>query len=248
MREFFIVSCTRGRKEETDLYGSLRKLGTDHFLIIEDNKKGLSTCYNSVLDERAGRDEIVIFVHDDVTIGDLFIYEKLDKAFVQLGYAIAGLAGSSIFVIDHNIQVTNWAQSPKETWSGGVEHRWSESTMMNAYGLTPMRCVVMDGLFLAVDLKRVRHIRFDEQFAFHFYDLDFCLTAHLAGLVLGTVNVYVTHRSHGGYSSQMFKETQLKFYAKWKPGQYELTSQAKHRRNELCYCGSGLRYKHCHGK
>src|ERR1035437_1457215 len=106
MREFFIVSCTRGRKEETDLYGSLRKLGTDRFLIIEDNKKGLSTCYNSVLDERAGRDEIVIFVHDDVTIGDLFIYEKLDKAFVQLGYAIAGLAGSSIFVIDHNIQVT----------------------------------------------------------------------------------------------------------------------------------------------
>jgi len=72
MRKLFIVSCTRGRKEETDLYRSLRKLGADCFLFIENNRKGVSTCYNRILDEKSGRDEIVIFVHDDVTIGDLF--------------------------------------------------------------------------------------------------------------------------------------------------------------------------------
>jgi len=59
VRRLLIVSCTRGRKEETD------------------------------------RDEIVIFVHDDVTIGDLFLQEKMTAAFDQKNYAIAGLAGTS---------------------------------------------------------------------------------------------------------------------------------------------------------
>ena len=81
MKKLSVVSCTRGRKEETDLYHSLRKLGTSCFVFIENNRNGLSTCYNRILDERAGRDEIVIFVHDDVTIGDLFLREKITTAF-----------------------------------------------------------------------------------------------------------------------------------------------------------------------
>src|SRR5882762_10327998 len=100
MRELFIVSCTRGRKEETDLYRSLRKLGPDSFLFIENNRKGLSTCYNRILDE------IVIFVHDDVTIGDLFLQEKITEAFDQRNYAIAGLAGTSDFKIRPDLAVT----------------------------------------------------------------------------------------------------------------------------------------------
>jgi Methyltransferase domain/Glycosyltransferase like family/SEC-C motif len=163
----------------------------------------------------------VIFVHDDVTIGDLFIQEKLTEVFDRHDYAIAGLAGTSDFKIHQNIEIISWCQYPQEACSGAVEHhRPSMSTMMNTWGPTPRRCVVLDGLFLAVDLKKIRHIRFDEQFTFHFYDLDFCLTAHQAGLVLGTVNVYVTHRSDGGYFSQAFREAQAKFRAKWKTGQY----------------------------
>jgi hypothetical protein len=88
----------------------LRKLGTDRFLFFENNQKGLSTCYNSVLDERAGRDEIVIFVHDDVTIGDLFIQEKLTEVFDRHDYAIAGLAGTSDFKIHQNIEIISWCQ------------------------------------------------------------------------------------------------------------------------------------------
>jgi len=99
VRKLLIVSCTRGRKEETDLYRSLRKLGMDCFLFIENNQKGLSTCYNRILDEKADRDEIVIFVHDDVTIGDVFLQEKITEAFNQKDFAIAGLAGTSDFKI-----------------------------------------------------------------------------------------------------------------------------------------------------
>jgi hypothetical protein len=223
VRELFIVSCTRGRKEETDLYRSLRKLGTDRFLFMENNRKGLSTCYNCILDERASRDEIVIFVHDDVTIGDLFLREKMTEAFDEHDYAIAGLAGTSDFNIHPNLGAISWLQPPPEACSGAVEHHMpGNSAMMNVYGPTPRRCVVLDGLFLAIDPRKIGHIRFEEQLAFHFYDLDFCLTAHQAGLILGTVNVYVTHRSGGSYSSQAFREAQTAFRAKWKGGQYRI--------------------------
>src|SRR6267378_4290954 len=195
MRKLFIVSCTRGRKEETDLYRSLRKLGADCFLFIENNRKGVSTCYNRILDEKSGRDEIVIFVHDDVTIGDLFLQEKITAAFDQENYAIAGLAGTSDFKIRPDAGVISWFQPPAEAWSGAVEtHLPDGSTIMSAFGPTPKRSVVLDGLFLAIDLRKIGHVRFEEQLAFHFYDLDFCLTAHLAGLSLGTTNIYVTHR------------------------------------------------------
>jgi len=269
MRKLFIVSCTRGRKEETDLYRSLRKLGADCFLFIENNRKGVSTCYNRILDEKSGRDEIVIFVHDDVTIGDLFLQEKITAAFDQENYAIAGLAGTSDFKIHPDLAVTSWFQPPPEAWSGAVEnHMPGSSTIMSAFGPTPKRCVALDGLFLAIDLRKIGHVRFEEQLAFHFYDLDFCLTAHLAGLSLGTTNIYVTHRSGGVFSSQAFEEAQTTFRAKWKDGHYRIdppghvqgadklithdanvrSSHARPRRNELCYCGSGRKYKHCHGQ
>jgi len=134
---------------------------------------------------------------------------------------------------------------------------------MTVYGPTPKRCVVLDGLFLAVDIGKIGQGRFDEQLAFHFYDLDFCLAAHRAGLILGTTNVYVTHRSGGNLSSPAFKAAQTAFRAKWKAGEYRIDApqpllqghppllreaNRKQGRNELCYCGSGRKYKHCHGQ
>jgi hypothetical protein len=257
VKDLFIVSCTRGRKEDTDLYPSLCKLGIDRYLFIESNVKGLSCCYNSILNERSGRDEIVIFVHDDVTIGDLFFQEKILSAFRIHGYAVGGLAGTSDFTINPDLQATMWFQQPYDACSGAVEHRISDgdSTLMFVAGLTPKRCVVLDGLLLAVDLKQIGPVRFDEQFAFHFYDLDFCLTVHRAGLVMGTMNVYVTHRSVGNYQSQEYKEMQSSFRKKWKAGRYRIgdastfvASRSVPRRNEACHCGSGLKYKHCHGR
>jgi SEC-C motif/Glycosyltransferase like family len=265
VNEPFFVSCTRGSKEETDLYHSLRKLGADRFHFFEHNQNGLPHCYNSVLDGNLGGDGVIIFAHDDLVLGDLFIREKLARAFGELGYAIAGLAGTSDFKISPYLNPTTWMQPPLEACSGAVEHQPpGQPASMEAYGPAPRRCVVLDGLFLAVDLKKLGSLRFDEQFPFHFYDLDFCLTVHRAGLALGTVNVYVTHRSHGNRRSDDFKHAQGLFHAKWGAGQYRITlhdstsdganiqavspQQTDIRRNELCHCGSGRKYKHCHGR
>lgn len=217
MKDLFFVSCSMGRKEQTVLYPSLLQLRTDKYHFFEDNRTGLSTCYNRILDEHAGRNEIIVFTHDDVTIGDAFIAEKLNQAVDGLQFAIVGLAGTSSFNLMLDRQITMWLQPPQTALSGAVEHASAgNSNHWSVYGPTPRRCVVMDGLFLAVDMTKIGNVRFDENFEFHFYDLDFCLTAHRAGLALGTMNVYVNHKSGGGYNSPAFFATQEKFRAKWR--------------------------------
>jgi uncharacterized protein YchJ len=110
----------------------------------------------------------------------------------------------------------------------------------------------MDGLFLAVHPPSLNGVRFDEQFQFHFYDLDFCLAAAKAGVLLATTSVEVIHAagSGDGYGSPSFKEAQSRFCAKWGNVRIAVDEPAPLGigRNDPCYCGSGLRYKHCHGR
>lgn len=217
MKDIFIVSCTRGHKEETGLYRSLTKLGINKFHFFENNRVSLPTCYNRIIDEHAGQAEIMLFVHDDVVIGDVFIREKLNETADRKGYVIMGLAGAATFELDLSAARTGWHQRTSKGLSGAVEHVQADGTnIMLVWGPTPQRCVVMDGLFLAVDVGQIGRVRFDERFQFHFYDLDFCLTAHRAGLPLGTTNVYVTHQSFGDFGSPMFFSEQEKFRLKWK--------------------------------
>jgi GT2 family glycosyltransferase len=223
-RDLLFVSCTRGRAEETDLFRSLQKLGMEDAWFFEGNESGLPACYNTVLDECAGTDVIVVFAHDDVAIGDAFLREKLATAFENLGCAIAGVAGSSQFNTTPNDPLTKWCQPPDNTWSGAVEHELPGGLKyMTTYGPTPCRCVVLDGVFLAVDTKRIGDLRFDEQFAFDFYDVDFCLQAHCVGLTLGTTRIYVSHRS-AGVATASYHHAQQIFRTKWGSQHYNVGS------------------------
>jgi Glycosyltransferase like family len=224
LRDLLFVSCTRGRAEQTDLFRSLQRLGVEDSFFFESNESGLPACYNTVLNDYAGRDVIIVFAHDDVTIGDIFLHEKLTYAFEGRGYAIAGVAGSSQFNTSPDDPKTKWCQQPDSAWSGAVEHALQGGMKyMTSYGPTPRRCVVLDGLFMAVDTKQIGNLRFDEQFAFDFYDVDFCLSAHCAGLALGTIGIYVHHRS-AGIASAAFYQAQQKFRAKWGDQHYEVAA------------------------
>ena len=57
----------------------------------------------------------------------------------------------------------------------------------------------MDGVFMAISRKVFKKIKFDESCPskFHFYDLDYSLTAHKAGFKVGVSDVYITHASPG---------------------------------------------------
>lgn len=214
-RELAFCSCTRGAKEGTDLFLSLEALGLSACAeFVEWNERGLATRYNAFLDAHAGRDAIVVFAHDDVAIEDPFVREKLVRGACR--FAVQGLAGASSFNLQLGSPQTIWLRAPAEALSGAVEHVLSATeTFWSSYGPVPRRCVVLDGLFLAVDLLKVGSVRFDETFDFDFYDLDFCLAAHEAGLALGTVNVHARHRSGGSFSGARYQERQESFRAKW---------------------------------
>ncbi|MEI8195556.1 MAG: hypothetical protein WCI73_06580 [Phycisphaerae bacterium] len=214
MRELFFVSCTAGRQEETPLWGSLQKLGISTYHFFEHNRQGLPVCYNAYLNQFAGTNRILVLVHDDVAIADVFIREKLDEAVLM--FDIVGVVGSGYFDAQARPRDYTWSVWPKEYLSGAVEHELGPG--LNGWavcGLTPRRCVIMDGLFLAIDLLTIGRVRFDERFDFHLYDLDFCLQAHQAGRTLGTANVYLHHGSMGDYASPGYQQAKQAFRTKW---------------------------------
>ena len=157
-----------------------------------------------------------------------------------------GLAGSGHFAIRDSDRVTNWQRGDQSKWSGSVTHMLEDGSKVNSlYGPSPGPCVVIDGLFIGLDNLKLGCVRFDPQFRFHFYDLDFSLQAHRTGLFIGTAPIDVIHRSGGSFGSAEFQQSQEDFRKKWNSGIY-LARQIM-TRNGSCWCGSGKRYKHCHG-
>ena len=219
MRDLFFVSCTRGAKEETLLYRSLETLKIGNYHVFENNQRGLPECYNESLTQLAGTDLILVLVHSDITIADVFVEEKLNDA-VKM-FNIVGLIGSSFFSFQSKAKQMArfaWPNWPKEHLSGAVEHVVEDGmTSWFHLGATPKRCIVLDGLFLAIDMRTIGNVRFDSQFSFHLYDIDFCLTAHYQSPVLGTMNIYVQHASSGHFTSTVYEQAMHAFQAKWTP-------------------------------
>jgi hypothetical protein len=215
--DVLLVSCTRGPKENTELFRSLSSLGLPvDVLFFENNNEGLSSRYNLVLDQLAGSDRLVAFVHDDVRINDPEITSKLRHGL--RANAVLGVAGSGAFTADPGDGLfVAWFSGHREMWSGHVFHKLPTKLHHTIYGPVPRRCVVLDGVFLAVDLRQLNGVRFDPRFSFHFYDLDFCLTALRAGLKLSTIEIGITHYSGGEVTvdNHAFMAQQRAFVAKW---------------------------------
>lgn len=225
MKEILLVSATRRTsaefKKAAPLSASLRKLRAASpkvsGRIAYGNQRGLGTVYNRFLNARHA-DKILVFVHDDVSIEDLFFVEKLNEAVRT--FDVVGLAGSR----QPEADCLSWFDRARPL-SGFVAHNLGErsagtrpeSIFVSSYGPTPATCGLLDGLFLAVNTERVlaRGARFDERFAFHFYDLDFCLTCAAKGLRLGTWPVWAVHQSGGSFDSPEWREAAEMYRGKW---------------------------------
>jgi len=84
------------------------------------------------------------------------------------------------------------------------------------YGPVPGCCRVLDGHFIATIPSRVHRVgvSFDEQFAFHHYDLDFCDRVRAAGLRVGTWPIWVLHGGGGNYFSHEWQESAEKYLSR----------------------------------
>jgi len=216
--EVLLVSCTRGVKEDTALYRSLLNSPLlDRVYWFEDNTKGLSKCYNIVIDEFRGNDHqpILVFVHDDVVLTDISVSEKLQE--YSHMFDVMGLAGST--KIDLTRPVIAWHLNPPECLFGAVQHKDDNGYWMTSFTgnkRIPQRTLTLDGLFIALTASAYNKIQFDNRFDFDFYDLDLCFTAYYGGLRAGVVPILVTHNSSGsGINSTQYKDTQNMFLNKW---------------------------------
>ncbi|MBW8190829.1 glycosyltransferase family protein [Neiella marina] len=210
-----VAASAAATLEETLLYQSLLKLNHDNYDVGLDvttsNQQGLAALYNAKLDEYQDIDYI-IFCHDDITIEDALLYEKVAQAIGEhSNFSVCGVAGTRECVIGEK-NLWHWmykgfGTNAPQPFSGAVAHyigRDNSQCHVTNFGPTPQRCALLDGVFLAVNVKDLqsKKVRFDDNYPskFHFYDLDFSLECNQAGLMLTTWPIWLIHAS-GGLSS-----------------------------------------------
>jgi GT2 family glycosyltransferase len=217
-----IVVCSAGGYKDSIFRNGYSELSDNFYNLnfVEFNGKPITEVYNSALDTDS---DYIIFCHDDISIEDSQLSKKIDQAIGDNSeYSICGLAGNrKCRVQDKNL----WhLMGDGDTMSGAVAHYTGKDNVecfMSKFGLTPKQCILLDGLFLAINVKDVKNVglRFDEHCPskWNFYDLNFCMEANRLGLKMTTYPIWVVHRSHGldTYSDKDWVKGNEYFKNKW---------------------------------
>lgn len=219
MKPILIVCCTKGKKAETKLYKSLSMLSKQEVKLVfhENNTTGLPSIYNQYINHKTlKKHDIVCFIHDDVYVDDLRLKGKLYNCLPS--FDIVGLAGCLKPILRPPIL---WHRmSTRENQRGYVMHSLKTAhdepgVMCSSFGYTPSRVVMIDGLFMAVNIKRAVQVewKFNEAFTFHHYDIASCLDANKKQLRIGVTPINVIHDSPGLRSLDdiKFKQSEQKF-------------------------------------
>ncbi len=207
--------------ESTPLGRSMRRMSYDQRLEARpafNNRAGLPAVYNRQISEE-NREKILLFVHDDVWLDDCFVYDRLQEALKV--FDIVGLAGNTRRLP----RQPAWGFStevpfvPEERrfLSGIVADGDLPFGKPSRYGPTGLACRMLDGVFLAARCGTLLDsgVRFDERFAFDFYDIDFCRSAEAAGLRMGTWPIAITHASLGKFGSPAWHAGLKAYREKW---------------------------------
>ena len=177
---------------------------------INNGDKSLSQVYNEILSE--SNYDIVVLCHDDLEFDTNKWGEKLLKSFEKNpDYGILGVAGTKYLDISGQ-----WWKIP-QTMYGIVNHKhegkkWTSTYSSNINDKIE-ETIIVDGLFIAINKRIIKH-NFDESIpGFHFYDLGFCLPNYLDGVKIGVLfNNRVTHLSIGQTNQQW--ENNRSFFSK----------------------------------
>jgi hypothetical protein len=219
-----LVCATRETKDnffsKTSLGCSLIKYNIPslELKLFTENTLGLPILYNRIIEESVNDRAILIFIHDDVSIDDPHWLTKIVKALKV--FDIVGLAGNKRRLPQQpNWYFTDAKLTPdtKENLSGIVYHTQQSQSKPFLYGASFQQVKLLDGLMLMCHSKTLvsNDIRFDEQFDFHFYDLDFCRQAEMENVTMGTWNIFVTHDSYGNFEDEKWRSNYHKYLQKW---------------------------------
>lgn len=182
--------------------------------VVYGNHEGLSKVYNDNIDKDS---DFNICIHDDVYIQDINFYSKL----VNSEYDLIGIAGGMGWRMKSKPNQPNiWTKATEDFGASGWVVHFSpdgKTKFASSYGPAPLRTLTLDGQFLVLTKHAVEvGLRFDEQFKFHYYDMDLCFQAYKYKLVTGTSGIHLEHKSRGESVLQPeFLQSQEKFMTKW---------------------------------
>ena len=193
-------------------------MGALEIFIFPENTSGLPDIYNQAIEHAATDPAILIFIHDDVHLSDFYWGKHLTSA-LNL-FDIVGVAGNK----RRNPKQASWyflndayLRDDVQYLSGVVGHgKGFPADDLSVYGEPGQECKLLDGLLIAVKSETLikNELRFDPQFDFHFYDIDFCRQAELKGLKMGTCHVSLIHES-GGDFNEAWRQMYQKYLTKY---------------------------------
>jgi hypothetical protein len=227
--KFRFVCATRASQEEffhaSALGRSLQlcrgsRLAHVEIRLFELNSRGLSHLYNQAIREAAADPAILIFVHDDVYLCDWFWPVQI-QAGLRI-FDVVGVAGSSRRLpqqpawcfLDESLKLDS-----AEFLSGVLAHgKGFPPAMIMDYGPCGRQVKLLDGVLIAAHSRTLlgADVQFDEQFAFHFYDMDFCRTLESKHMRMGTIALSAIHESQGEFGTPVWREAYSRYLRKWK--------------------------------
>jgi hypothetical protein len=186
------------RKSNPELQEYFRKsCGLSKVQVIEKvntGEKSLNQTYNEILKE--SENDIVILCHDDLYFDNKGWGYKILDHFKKSDFGILGVAGST------SLPKSGMWWEDKRKMIGIVNHehdgkKW-ESKYSESQGNSIKETILIDGLFIALDKKRIKENFNEDVKGFHFYDLEFCIRNYRQNVKIGVItNIRITHKSIG---------------------------------------------------
>jgi hypothetical protein len=202
-----IVACSISRSADpcqTKIFKNLQKINKhsenkiDLKLKHNNTKTGLCEFYNKCIDEHAKICDYMILVHDDVEFINMDLAYQIEQGMQK--YDILGVAGC----IDPTIKDDNlWhLMTDRSKLRGFAGHPCSndpEEFYVTVFGPSPNRVAMIDGVVMVLNCKKIleSNTRFDENYMFHHYDLDFSIQCNINKLKIGTWPILINHSSPG---------------------------------------------------
>lgn len=174
--------------------------------VFQKNTASLPSVYNIAIEESRNDPAILVFIHDDVLLCDFYWSEHLIEALEM--FSIVGLCGNKRRVPGQCSWMfldSKFTRDDDANLSGVVGHGKNFPTLqqLSVYGPPRQEVKLLDGLMLSVrsGVLLDSGLRFDPQFDFHFYDMDFCRQAEARQLRMGTCAMSIVHESAGHLGS-----------------------------------------------
>jgi tetratricopeptide (TPR) repeat protein/GT2 family glycosyltransferase len=217
-RRDFFANAPLGRS--LPVYRTFPKRQIIELRLFADNREGLPTIYNTAIEESKSDPAILIFIHDDVYLSDYYWAEHLHDALDH--FDLVGLAGNrrrvprqaSWMYLDDQFTRDNY-----DNLSGVLGHGdpFPNLRQLSVYGEPGQAVKLLDGVMMAVRSQSLieRDLRFDPQFKFHFYDMDFCRQAELRGIRMGTWAISVVHASAGALGVEPWRTAYGDYLSKY---------------------------------